>query len=473
MANWTQKKLLLTIGGTSLALCLLAGGGIYYTQGLIEEVDARVADKQKAIEDADRKIATIPALEKAVIILRENLDEYVKILPNDAELSNFLRMLNQSNRQAGITKSNSLTGKNRREAKGERFTAIEYTYDIEATLWQCMKFMNLIENFERFVSITEFQVTSGDRGRGDDTRDGAVVHKVRLTMQTYKYNGLADGKEAKIPDYDKQKELLTEEIWNNMRAIRLDKYSFRGDHGRRDVLIDPRDRGGIDLKGPSQAEQRTILERNIAELTRLREMQQKIKRQDTTLFEQYTLEKNLKEGIDKLTAAIEADAPQLVNLGYRLRWAREVVTPFEDLRGQVAAAAKEDAGKRDPYLAEKDMKQLVADLEADCTTGQLEQAKNRYESISGRINVPANDPRHEIAVQAKKWHHMASTALDFKSLELKVQGVVVNRAGRSGVLLNGETYEEGEYVSDDLLVKAVEEEQIWFVFRGLTLVRTM
>jgi hypothetical protein len=41
------------------------------------------------------------------------------------------------------------------------------------------------------------------------------------------------------------------------------------------------------------------------------------------------------------------------------------------------------------------------------------------------------------------------------------------------VLLNGETYEEGEYVSDELLVKQVQEEQIWFVFRGLTLVRTM
>jgi hypothetical protein len=50
---------------------------------------------------------------------------------------------------------------------------------------------------------------------------------------------------------------------------------------------------------------------------------------------------------------------------------------------------------------------------------------------------------------------------------------VVSHGGRSGVLLNGEVYEEGDYISDDLLVKTVEEEQVWFVFRGLTLVRTM
>ena len=58
-------------------------------------------------------------------------------------------------------------------------------------------------------------------------------------------------------------------------------------------------------------------------------------------------------------------------------------------------------------------------------------------------------------------------------LDLDVQGVVVNGTGRSGVLMNGEVFEEGDYIADDLLVKMVEEEQIWFVFRGLTLVRTM
>ena len=77
-------------------------------------------------------------------------------------------------------------------------------------------------------------------------------------------------------------------------------------------------------------------------------------------------------------------------------------------------------------------------------------------------------------MQAKRWHLKAVTALDFQALDLAIQGVVVSGSGgRSGVLLNGEVFEEGEYVQDDLLVKQVEEEQVWFVFRGLTLVRTM
>ena len=472
MANWTQKKLLLTIGGGSLALCMLAGGGIYHAHGLIEEVEARTAEKEKAVEDADRKIAMTASLEKSVIILRENLDEYVKILPDEKELTNFVRMLQQFSRQSGIVKSNSLTNRKARETKGERFTPIEYSYDFEATLWQCMKFMNFVENVERFVSITDVNITSGDGNRSGEERDGDVVHKVRLSLQTYKYNRDSDGKEAQIPDYEKRKKELTEDIWNNMRQIRLDKYAFKGQGGRRDVLVDPRERGDIRLNGPSQAEQRTVLERYIGEITRLKEIQQKIKKQDATLFEQYALEKSLKEGLETLAGGIEADGGMVSYAAYRLRWAREVVAPFEDLRGQIAAA-KQEAAQKDPYLAEKDLRQLVVDMEADCNSGQLEQAKNRFEAVSNRCAVPAGDPRHAIAVEAKKWHHKATTALDFKSLDLKVQGVVVNQGGRSGVLLNGDTYEEGEYVAEDLLLKAVEEERIWFVFRGLTLVRTM
>ena len=122
----------------------------------------------------------------------------------------------------------------------------------------------------------------------------------------------------------------------------------------------------------------------------------------------------------------------------------------------------------------EDIEVLIATLAADCSAGRLEQARKRYEDVVDRLAVPSDDARYDLAVQAKRWHLKAVTALDFKQLDLNVQGVVVNGdRGSSGILLNGEVFEEGEYVQDDLLVKRVEAEQIWFVFRGLTLVRTL
>ena len=473
MANWTQKKLLVSILGSAAGICVLAAGGVYHAQGLIEELQQQTEQKQQAIAAADQKIAQIPGLEKEVIILRENLEEYVKILPDTKELNTFVRSLQQFERQSGIV-GTGLVQKNARADKSKnRFNAIEYSYEMTATLWQFLKFVNLIENYDRFVSVTDFSITAGAKGKGDEVREGDTVHTMRVTLQTFTYNGKPSGREVAIPDYAQQREALREEIWARMQAIKIEKYEYRGHQGRRDILIDPRERGDIRMDGPSPAEQRALVEKYVSEVTRLREMLQRMRKADTTLFEQYALEKSLREGLEKLGSEVNVDDNRLSYAPYRLRWAKEVVTPLEELRQQVLDVAKAEAKRADPFLPKEEMEMLVAEMARECSNGQLEDAKNRYETVATRLAVPASDPRYDLAVQAKAWHHKATTAIDFKTLDLKVQGLVVNRTGRSCVLMNGECYEEGDYVSDELLLKMVEEEQIWFVFRGLTLVRTM
>jgi Tfp pilus assembly protein PilO len=472
MATWSQKKQLLTIGSVAACLCLSAFGGVYYAHGLIDDIQVEVEAKKQSIAAAEAKIAQIPGLEKEVIILRENLDEYVKILPDTRELNDFVRMVDQFERQSGV-EGTGLIPKATRAGKGaERFVPIEYTYEMTATLWQFLKFLNLVESYERFVAVSDFSIVAGGDGKDDELRDGDVVHTVKMTLQTYTYNGKAAGKEVEIADYAALRESLREEIFKRMQAIRIDRYEHRGQQGRRDVLVDPRERGDLAVDGPSAAEQRAVLERYVGEVTNLRDVMQRMRRQDTTLFEQYALEKALRDGLAKLGKEIETDATKVTYAPYRLRWAREVVGPVDEIRDQFERVGKADQ-TRDPYLAKPELEQLVADMRADLKAGQLEEAKGRYETVVDRLGVPAEDARHDLVVAAKALQVKASTALDFRGMDIKVQGVVVNRDGRSGVLLNGEVYEEGEYVSDELLVKLVEEEQIWFVFRGLTLVRTM
>ncbi|MBM4059569.1 MAG: hypothetical protein FJ265_00520 [Planctomycetes bacterium] len=473
MARWTQKQQILAIVGGAALVCGLMVGGVFYAQGLIDEVEATAESTRQAIAAADAKIAQIDGLEKEVVILRENLGEYVKILPDTRELNDFVRMLDQFERQSGVVNT-GLVPKPSRQAKGnERFAPIEYTYEMTGTLWECLKFVNLIENYSRFVNITEFGIASGDQARQENQRNGDVVHTMRLLLQTFTYNGKASGKEVEIPNYANRVEALREEIFKRMQNIKIEKYQLRSTQGRRDILVDPRLRGDLLKDGSSPAEQRAILERCVAETQALLETQQRMRRSDTTMFEQYALEKQLREGVEKLAAALETDAARVTYLPYRVRWAREVVAPFERIRGEVEQGGKPDQRAADPYLPRNELEQLVAQLQADCTAGQLEQAKSRFEVVAARLGVPAGDARHALAVAAKAIHVKATTALDFRSLDLRLHGVVVDRDGRSGVLINGQVYEEGEYVADDLLVKKVEQEQVWFVFRGLTLVRTM
>ena len=145
--------------------------------------------------------------------------------------------------------------------------------------------------------------------------------------------------------------------------------------------------------------------------------------------------------------------------------------PLKDIGEAVRTGTR--SASPDPYLAEADLATLIGEMERDLDAGNLDDARQRYEAVASKAGVPETDPRHELAVRAKTLHLKATTAIEFQQLDLKVTGVLVNQDGRSGLLLNGEVFEEGEYVSDDLLVQKVEEESVRFVFRGLTLVRTL
>ena len=475
MSSWTQKKMLATVGVVTFTLSGLACGGVYYAQGQIEEVEANVTAKQLEVAAANAKIAKIPSLEREVVILREGLDEYVKILPDNSQLEEFLRMVNRFDNQSGV-RGLGLQKKPakilRRGQKQGKFTPIEYTYEMTATLWQGLRFMNLIENFERFVSITEFSIEPGESSAGVvETIEGEAVHKIKITMQTYQYNRPGKADDVEIANYDERKQELRDEIWKRTQAIRVDRYEHLGQNGRRDIFVDPRETGAQGDDGPTKKEQKSALDRGIAAVESLAKITERLASEEITLFEQFTLEKRLKSELAEALARVEVDGPTIRYLPYRTRWNQEVMQPLAEVQKAREVATPTEVV--DPYLPSEEIQALIAAMTQCCNEGMLEQARDRYESVRDQLSVPQSDERYGLAVEAKGWHIKATTALDFKALDLDVQGVIVNGVGTSGVLLNGEVFEEGEFVQDDLLVKMVEEEKVWFVFRGLTLVRTM
>jgi len=474
MNKLSEKQKVLAIGGAALGVCLLAGGGVWWAQGLIDEVEQSILAKRTDIAAAEQKIAKIPTAETEVIILRENLDEYVKILPETQGLNDFVKMLNQFEQQSGIQTVMFQPGRPNRQAgrNVERFTRIDYVYEMQATLWQFIKFINEIENYERFVAITDFNIAQV-AARDIRVRNGGQVHSIKLTMETYTYNDQSSGQDVAIPDYVDKKEMLREEIFKRMQMIRIDKYEHRGERGRRDIFVDPREReGGPD--GPPIEQQRALIERYLSELGNLKKLQKQLQQPDLTIFDKFAKQRELEQGIEKLRVAVadvsaksQVTAPQL-----RIRWVKEIVEPLADLYSMGAAA--ETLARTDPFLAATEMSALIDTMKTLADQGDLEGADARFEAIAPKLLVPESDPRYQLAVQAKALHLRVKTAMEFEKLDLQVQGILVNHnGGRSGLLLNGVVFEEGEYVSDDLMLSRVEEEQVWFVFRGLTLIRTL
>ena len=473
MSKWSQKKQLMGIAISAAFVCSVAAGGVFYVNGLIADVDAQHEVKQGELRVADAKISKIPVLEKEVVILRENLGEYVKILPDDDQLNDFVRMVNRFGGQSGVRGTGLQKKDLRQPRKPGRFLPIAYTYEMTATLWQGLNFMNLVENFERFVSITQFSITPGAADNGAATTiDGEVVHTIKVTMQTYQYNSAGSAKDVVIPRYEDRKDELREEIWERIQTIRVDRYEHLGQSGRRDIFVDPRATGAEGSDEASLEEQRKALERGLGWVESLGRIQARLQSDEATMFERFALEKRFKQELAAALDGVEAEGRMIHYQPYRSRWSQEVAVPLAKLRDGVVAAGPD--AEIDPYLKADEMEELIALMAADCSDGKLEEARERYEGIAERLAVPESDDRYGLAVSAKRWHLKAVTAMDFQALDLQVQGVVVNGGGgRSGVLLNGDVYEEGDYVQDDLLIKQVDAEHVWFVFRGLTLVRSM
>ncbi|MEC7584412.1 MAG: type 4a pilus biogenesis protein PilO, partial [Planctomycetota bacterium] len=438
MSKFTEKQKLWTIGGTAFAVCLIAGGGVWWATGLITEVEESIEAKRVQIAAAEQKIARIPAAETEVIVLRENLDEYVKILPAEQGLNDFVKMLNQFEQQSGIQTSSFQPGRPKRQAGGkvERFTRIDYVYEMQATLWQFIKFINEIENYERFVAITDFTISQVN-AREAVVRNGEQVHNIKLTMETYTYNDQGSGQEVEIPDYVDKKEMLREEIFKRMQMIRIDKYEHRGSRGRRDIFVDPREREG-GIEGPPIEQQRALLERYLTELGGLYELQQMLQQPNLTIFDKFAKKRELEQGIEKLRIAVaeisaksHLTAPQL-----RLRWVKEVVEPLAAL--QVDVVPVEPTPQADPYLTASEMVALIDTMTTLADEGDLEGADVRFEAIAPKLLVPESDSRYALAVQAKALHLRVKTAMEFEKLDLQVQGILVNHGGgRSGLLLNG------------------------------------
>lgn len=474
MKRMSENQRLLLIAGITVLLCGAAGGGVYWVKSEAEAVREQIAHTDQEIAVAEAKIKRIPDLEKQVIILRENLKEYIKILPEKQELGPFLRAVNQFSGQSGIDMERFTPGRvaGRKDAEFEEWT---YTFEFKATLWQFLKFANFFENYERFVKVKSFQLTSGggeQRGEGDFD-EAEVQHKISMMVETYVYTGNAKGTDVIIPNYVAKQQALAEEILRNLTTIRIDRYEFRDSRGRRDIFVDPREfsYGARDGGGVPLQQQKKILDDFAEEIARLETLQKRTREDGITIFERYNLERELKAGLDSMKEKIEKiDAQHSISYQpFKYQWVKRVGQPLEQLeRNLVADGRPQD----DRFLPRKEVEGLVAAMTTDLETGELQSARDRFDAVQDRLRVPPEDDRAPLVEKLRDLYLRAGIALEFSGQRLDISGVVVNDEGRSGLILNGTVFQEGDYVNDDLLVKAVGREHVEFVYKGFTLMKT-
>jgi len=472
MAKLSEKQILLAVGGAALLLCGGGGAGVWWATGLVDEQKTAIAQKQSQIDAARRKIRKIPKIEDAVIILRENVHEYVKILPQERELNKFMKTAQRFAVQSGINIEKAVPG---RQGRGKRaFESVVYRFEFQANLWQLMKFINFFENYERFAKLRDIRMTPF-RSRAGVRTTGDITHKFAVTVETYVYNVKARGKLTQISNYPNKRDKLARKIQASLQDLSTERYEFKGQQGRRDIFVDPRElhspgTDGGDTPHWSPKRQRDLIDRTAAQIGTFQRYWKESLDPSLTIFKKYELQKKVTKGLVELAGTIEdvTKNNMISNQALKVRWYKEVLMPLKRLKKQVLTGSQE----ADKYLSVEDFTHLIEDLKSDLLEGRLQQAINRFENVIPKLEVPAGDSRYGLRVRIEGYVLRARVAQEFASMTLEISGVVVNQDGKSGVILNKTVYQEGDWVTDQLFIKAVRREEVEFVYKGFTMVKT-
>ena len=468
MAQFSDKQVILIIALSGLVLSGGAWGGVYWAQGKAEEEKVIIDGLDKKITEAEAKKARIPKDEKDVIILRENVSEYVKILPETSELTDFARTITKFAQQTGVVIS-ALRHSPAGRAKNPAFSKYAYNIAFRGTLWQFMKFMNSFESFRRFVDVTTFHLNAGQADDGEDLDD--IIHVYTMVVNTYVYNQSVGGKKpVQIPNYERKRDWLREDIYKARTKIQVERYAFKGSSARRDIFVDPRldtttvPGGAIDV--PEQLKRIEELSSEIKVLGKIYTDALLLR----NVIERYEQLRDVKRRLKAAKLNIDdlVDRDVISYRPYRLKFQREVTVPLEEMWTKVFI-------DKNGVTEEVSLSLLISTrrfMEDALIDGRLEDAVERFQLIKERLffqETQVQKIREAETLQAL--FRKASTALEFSRLELRVSGYIVTDGGISTAIINGKTYEEGDALGPDLFLQEIGPEWMRFLYKGVEILK--
>lgn len=446
------------------------GGLIYLAHSQLGEEIAAIESKTTELQNSKKKVTELPTLEKRVIILREVVKEYLKILPDSKEVTDFISTLQKFQEETGLQitelKDTSLKGAAKPAAKGDTgFEKVSYAIKVEADVWKFLAFLNRVESYERFVRVPKVDIAAGERDKEDDSTK--TRHKFAMDLETFTFNPTGAAKPADIKNYERRVVELEDEILRAKDKILDEPYDFHGPRGRRDPFIDPR------LRVPAEGADEGMLVKQVeiidglrAEVARIGQMVLDYDKA-SQMIRRFELRRDIEQSITQLldrVSRVEKDG-KITYLPLIRRLQRDVVEAVADLRGRFdpkGPSTESGPNKEDLLEIAHAMRQLLAD-------GQFVIAMDRYRLFADRFAQAESDPeRKPLIDEMKRMHRQAEMALDFGKKKIQVDGIIVSEEG-SVVVINGRSYGEGDYVDDDLLVRRILSDSIEFQFKDVVI----
>ena len=450
-------------------LAAAMGGLIWHTQKSLEERRVQITGLRTEIANSRKLLTGTNMLEREVIVLRETENKIKEILPDEEDLNNMVRRLREFEEDSGVR----ITGLKKKDdtrsmaanAPKEQFKKVAYSVTLEADAFQLLTFFNEIESHARFMSIPIFKLTAATRRKVEET--GIAAHKVQADVETYVYEPQNVPDAVKIEGYERKRELLLGEINRRRQALTVSGFEFRGERGRRDPWIDPRVPVSDGTNTLSLEQQLSIVEELIKTRDAIEQKIDLVMEADNIIVEmteRAELEQ-LVAGLDEELRRIEDENQISIPIALR-RLEREVLEPVAVLRERIRIDRPIGGPTLDALAA------LTDTMGSHLKESEYQLAIDAFRPFEPELPLAEEDPLRRSAVRdCRKLAHLAEVALEFDKRAMEIDGVAIMEGTAPLILIDGETYQEGDLLDEELLIRSVRTSEVEFIYRGVILIR--
>jgi len=415
--------------------------------------------KKTQVAALREKVAKIPGLRLEKTKLQEELAEYETILPNGQELDKIFDTLSEFTKDSGVT---ILEFRPEQEWQGtpgaaqSSYKRVSYSLKLEGDFFRVRKFINLLENYKRFVKVDSFDMAKRDLdGQLDDTA---------LRISTFIYDPKAQpGATGARGGPDAIPFVLNEE--------RAKQYvMFAGQSTVRDPFTNPltkRQVGGTNkaliATGPkdlSPAEELELVQGLRSELSKISDL--------------------LRDG--DFEKAAETYSEMEVKLGYQFKDVTldPQLTEVRAKATEIGETLKTGRGKKLLEIVTTQHEKMKQSFE----DGDYETVVKTYEGVEDVVKRAVGIDYKGLAEATKEVELLGErgkTCCEFTAFDIVVQGVIWMKDGRAAAIINQQTLIEGDKMKFDaasskagktpaadvdVFVQAISRDKITFRYKG-------
>lgn len=477
MAKYSEKKRLLLTIGVSVALTGGLVALILSDRGEIDSLNDEIAGLDTRISSADVEIKKTRDREDKVVVFRAIEARELAVLPSEQQIANFYRNLSKFFVAAGLTFRELPESQAVESDLAKGIFVTRSQVDCQGESAALLRFLNMVENDPRLVSIKGLKVEAGEQGKhGKDAVQGPPQHDVTVHMESYYYAPSTLGfKPVVIPGEEQRlQDPAVKQAIADFVPERPDTYVLRPSASRRDPLVDPRERRE---KVDEQAEatefsrQEGVVLELESSLRDINEMNELLKALLATgeLFK-----------ADRLQGDIDGKVNELRGRLSQVSQMKTVTNPTLSVRVQaVQERIDEFNGRRVPRettvtrsVAEKTLAELhaLAERHAYAELGSLGSAWSEF--LKGKqIESDARPMLEEIAVL----RNQARTLAEADGFVIAISGTIVNEVNPalSMATINGTRLRQGDKVDEkgDVVVHLIQRDGVQFLYKGEVFLR--